>query len=138
MSAKRGAAGAAEKLGSPVMLRRFGWAFLLAWVFCVFYTEAVEGYTGSRWAELGLGSSGAQVFFSGLPVFASIAMLVAIVCLEKRLGSPVAHPLLFWLAPLATALSTPLLFWERARRHRLSRCSFWARCSRAWAAGSCG
>ena len=51
------------------------------------------------------------MFFSGLPVFASIAMLVAIVCLEKRLGSPVAHPLLFWLAPLATALSTPLLFW---------------------------
>lgn len=112
MGAKAGGvAGAAEKLGSPIMLRRFGWAFLLAWVFCVFYTEAVEGYTGNRWAELGLGGSGAQVFFSGLPVFASIAMLVAIVCLEKQLGSPVAHPSLYWLAPFATAISTPLLFW---------------------------
>ena len=24
-------------------LRRLGWAFLLAWVFCVFYTNAVSG-----------------------------------------------------------------------------------------------
>lgn len=113
MGAKAGCgAGAGGRFGSPIMLRRFGWTFLLAWVFCVFYTEAVEGYTGNRWIELGFGGPGAQVFFIGLPVFSSIAMLVAIVCLEKRLGSPVFHPLLFWLAPLATALSTPLLFWN--------------------------
>ena len=112
MGAKaEGSARVIGRLGSPIMLRRFGWAFLLAWVFCVFYTEAVEGYTGGRWAELGLGGPGAQVLFSGLPVFSSIVMLAAIVCLEKRLGPPVAHPSLFWLAPSATALSTPLLFW---------------------------
>ena len=112
MSAKRGAAGAAEKLGSPVMLRRFGWAFLLAWVFCVFYTEAVEGYTGSRWAELGLGSSGAAGVLqraAGVRFHRPCSWLL---CAWRSGSAPrLAHPLLFWLAPLATALSTPLLFW---------------------------
>ena len=92
-----------------VPLRRLGWAFLLAWVFCVFYTGVVDGYAGS----LGSWESGAMrsLLFSGLPVSMSVVMLALIVGFEKRLGSPTEHPALFLVAPAATALSTPLLFW---------------------------
>ena len=110
--AAEGAVGTERLARPPILLRRFGWALLLAWVFCVFYTETVQGYTGNRWAELGFEGPFVHLFFSGLPVFASIATLVAIVCLEKRLGAPVAHPALFWFAPAATAVSTLLLFWN--------------------------
>ena len=92
-------------------LRRLGWAFLLAWVFCVFYTDAVSGYTGAKGATLAPGA-GWDLFFTGLPVSMSVIMLVLIVVLEKRLGSPTQHAALFWVAPLATAASTPLLFCE--------------------------
>ena len=92
-------------------LRRLGWAFLLAWVFCVFYTNAVSGYTGAKASTLAVGA-GWDLFFTGLPVSMSVVMLVLIVVLEKRLGSPAQHAALFWIAPLATAVSTPLLFCE--------------------------
>lgn len=92
-------------------LRRFGWALLLAWVFCVFYTGVVEGYSGVLLAEAQPGNEGAQIVFGGLPVFMSVLMLLCIVAFERRLGSPGSHPVLFWIAPLATALSTPLMFW---------------------------
>lgn len=91
-------------------LRHFGWALLLAWVFCVFYTNAVEGYSGRLWAEARPGDEAIQIFFSGLPVFMSVVTLALIVGLERRLGSPGDHRALFWVAPLATALSTPFLF----------------------------
>lgn len=93
-------------------LRRLGWAFLLAWVFCVFYTNAVSGYTGAEASSLAGGGAGWDLFFTGLPVSMSVVMLVLIVVLEKRLGSPAQHAALFWIAPLATAVSTPLLFCE--------------------------
>lgn len=92
-------------------LRQLGWAFLLAWVFCVFYTNAVSGYTGAKASTLA-GGAGWDLFFTGLPVSMSVVMLVLIVVLEKRLGSPTQHAALFWIAPLATAVSTPLLFCE--------------------------
>ena len=92
-------------------LRRLGWAFLLAWVFCVFYTNAVSGYTGAKASTLAVGA-GWDLFFTGLPVSMSVVMLVLIVVLEKRLGSPAQHAAMFWIAPLATAVSTPLLFCE--------------------------
>lgn len=92
-------------------LRRLGWAFLLAWVFCVFYTNAVSGYTGANASTWAVGA-GWDLFFTGLPVSMSVVMLVLIVVLEKRLGSPAQHAALFWIAPLATAVSTPLLFCE--------------------------
>lgn len=90
-------------------LRRLGWAFLLAWVFCVFYTDAVNGYTGAKGASL-VSGVGWDLFFTGLPVSMSVVMLVLIVVMEKRLGSPTQHAALFWVAPVATAVSTPLLF----------------------------
>lgn len=91
-------------------LRRFGWAFLLAWVFCVFYTEVVDGYAGNLDSWLVGYGLGEQLFFSGLPVFMSVGMLVIIVLGERRLGTPADSRLLRWLAPVATAVSTPLLF----------------------------
>ena len=87
-------------------LRRLGWAFRLAWVFCVFYTDAAGGYTGAKASTLATGA-GWDLFFTGLPVSMSVVMLVLIVVLEKRLV-------------------------------RRRRCSWWARCSRASAAVSCG
>ncbi len=94
-----------------VPLRRFGWAFLLAWVFCVFYTEVVEGYVGGNSEWLGSNSLFDLLFFSGLPVLMSVITLVVIVCAERRFGSPVDHAVLLRIAPVATAVSTPLLFW---------------------------
>ena len=93
-------------------LRRFGWAFLLAWVFCVFYTEVVDGYVGGK-GDWALSSDLlTHLFFSGLPVLMSIVTLVVVVYVEPRLGAPVEHPVLLWVAPAAAALSTPLLFWS--------------------------
>ena len=68
-------------------LRRLGWAFLLAWVFCVFYTNAVSGYTGAKASTLAVGA-GWDLFFTGLPVSMSVVMLVLIVVLEKRWARP--------------------------------------------------
>ncbi len=99
-----------SRAGKPVMLRRFGWSFLLAWVFCVFYTQVVDGYVSDQAIVHPLEGLGVQLLFGGLPVFSSVIALTLIVCLENRLGAPVAHPRLFWLAPAATALSTPLFY----------------------------
>lgn len=91
-------------------LYRFGWAFLLAWVFCVFYTQVVDGYIGGADSFIKELGTFMHLFFIGLPVFMSIVMLILIVSLEKRFGSPVDHRIIFLLAPLLTAISTPLLF----------------------------
>ncbi|WP_417143719.1 response regulator transcription factor [Raoultibacter massiliensis] len=102
--------GIARMVARFTPLRRFGWSFLLAWVFCVFYTEVVEGYAGKLGVWFGAYGSFELLFFTGFPVFMSVVMLVAIVLGEKRFGSPTEHLPLFFIAPVATALSTPLLF----------------------------
>jgi DNA-binding CsgD family transcriptional regulator len=88
-------------------LHRFGWAFLLAWVFCVFYTTAINGYAGTTVQIQGIFL---PFFFRAFPLFMSVIMLVIIVLSEKRLGSPASHPSLQFIAPLTMAVSTPLLF----------------------------
>lgn len=102
--------GIAKLVARFAPLRRFGWSFLLAWVFCVFYTEVVDGYAGDLGLWFGSYGSFELLFFTGFPVFMSVVMLVAIVLAEKRFGSPTEHSSLFAIAPVATALSTPLLF----------------------------
>ena len=89
--------------------RRLGWAFLLSWVFCVFYTDAAGGHTGAGVAASAYGA-GWELFFTGLPVSMSVVMLALVVVMERRWGSPAQHAALFWVAPVATAVSTPLLF----------------------------
>ena len=92
-------------------LHHFGWAFLLAWVFCVFYTNELEGYIGSQsTAQANTIDLLTFFFYACLPLTASVIMLVIIVVCEKRLGSPSSHPKLFWIAPLSTSFATSLLF----------------------------
>ena len=78
-------------------LRQLGWAFLLAWVFCVFYTNAAGVLSGdaipdageaAAGASSGASSMGAALFYAVLPLAASVATLAAIVLAEPRIGSP--------------------------------------------------
>ena len=100
-------------------LRQLGWAFLLAWVFCVFYTNAAGVLSGDEipggggaaaGAPSGPSSMGAALFYAVLPLAASVAPLAAIVLAEPRIGSPTSHRPLFVVAPALTAASTPFMF----------------------------
>ncbi len=91
-----------------VPLRQVGWAFLLAWVFCVFYTNAVGDIGGT--AHMAAPTLAWSLFSLMLPLAASVASLVVIVVLEPRFGAPTAHRRLVIAAPLLTAASTPLMF----------------------------
>ena len=73
-------------------LRQLGWAFLLAWVFCVFYTNAAGVLSGdaipdaveaAAGASSGASSMGAALFYAVLPLAASVATLAAIVLAHK-------------------------------------------------------
>ena len=92
-------------------LRRLGWAFLLAWVFCVFYTDAAGGRTGAQAEALAMGMGYTYIYWAsrchvgGSRSRSSWGW-------SDGWGSPVRHPALFWVAPMATAVSTPLLFCE--------------------------
>ncbi len=77
---------ATSRLITPIPLRRFGWAFLLAWVACIFYTNAVAGYGTA--ADESIERIGGGFAMSLLPVGSSVAMLAVIVALERKLGSP--------------------------------------------------
>ena len=85
---------------------RMGWSFLLAWVFCVFYTAALGGTSIDSMG----GTSVASLVLSVLPVSASVITLVVVVLLERRMGSPIAYKWALYLAPLTAGFATPLLF----------------------------
>lgn len=101
-------------------LRQLGWAFLLAWVFCVFYTNAAGVLAGDTVPHAGEAAAGAvsgasasiaaSLFYAVLPLAASVATLAAIVLAEPRIGSPTSHRPLFVVAPALTAASTPFMF----------------------------
>ena len=89
-------------------LRQPGWAFLLAWVFCVFYTNAAGVLSGDAIPNAGEAAAsaapvptsiGAALFYAVLPLAASVATLAAIVLAEPRIGSPTSHRPLFVVAP---------------------------------------
>ena len=87
-------------------LRQLGWAFLLAWVFCVFYTNAA----GTLSEGTGPTSVPALLFYLMLPVGASVATLAGIVIAEPRFGAPTSRCALLVAAPILAAVSTPLMF----------------------------
>lgn len=89
-----------------IPLRKIGWAFLLAWVFCVFYT----GAAGDLFDGAGQTPFGFNLLYAIAPLAASVAVLLAIILLEPRLGSPTSHPRLVAAAPILTAASTPLMY----------------------------
>lgn len=110
-----------------VPLRQLGWAFLLAWVFCVFYTNAAGALSGdavpgiggvaapdadgsASGASSGASSIAVALFYAVLPLAASVATLAAIVLAEPRIGAPTSHRSLIIAAPLLTAVSTPFMF----------------------------
>lgn len=84
--------------------RNAGWAFLLAWVFCVFYSGSMDGMAAS-WQT---GAFGVAV--SVLPVAAAVAVIAALLLAERRWGGPAEHRAVAYGAPLAAAVGTPLLF----------------------------
>lgn len=82
---------------------RFGWAFLLAWVFCMFYLEP------PALQAIGIDDLGfaARFAFDIMPVACSAATLVVILalCRESPLGSKLPVKV---MAPIATAGGTLL------------------------------
>lgn len=84
-----------------------GWAFLVAWVFGLFYLQPSDGEMGAR---TGLPSTGA--FWADVeplvPVTITVGALVVILLLEKTKGAPSDYPFLFAAAPVAMAVGTPL------------------------------
>ncbi|MEE8715478.1 MAG: helix-turn-helix transcriptional regulator [Coriobacteriales bacterium] len=109
-----------ERLGQVarrfIPARRFGWAFLLAWVFCVFYTDAAgvlasatSGASASQTTMPGPASLPA-LYYAAFPLFCSVATLVAAVLSERGHGSPLSRPNLTLAAPVACAVGTPLLY----------------------------
>lgn len=90
-------------------LRQLGWGFLLAWVFCVFYTNAV-GDVGQGMRTLADASLPARLFDALMPLGSSVISLAVILAFEPRIGAPTTHRPLTIIAPVLTAASTPFMF----------------------------
>lgn len=90
---------------------RFGWSFLLAWVFCVFYLGTID----CRFLiEPALHSKSlpflTQLIVSGLPVFASIATIGYAIAIEPRMGEIADRPRMRVVSPLIASIGTIAYF----------------------------
>ena len=90
---------------------RFGWSFLLAWVFCVFYLGTID----CRFLiEPALHSKSlpflTQLIVSGLPVFASIATIGYAIAIEPRMGEIAGRPRMRVVSPLIASIGTIAYF----------------------------
>lgn len=88
---------------------RLGWAFLLAWVFCVFYLQLFGTPSGDALINAGLAPTPLALFFDTFPVFVSVATLAAVIAVERRMGPPSAHPRLELATAVVASAGTPLL-----------------------------
>lgn len=88
--------------------RCLGWGFLLAWVFCAFYSGSMDG--SSMVVDAMGGGVARRLAVSVLPVGSAVVSLIAIVAAERRLGPPTNCRALVVAAPLAVAVATPMLF----------------------------
>lgn len=88
--------------------RCLGWGFLLAWVFCAFYSGSMDGLSMVVDA-MGVGVA-RRLALSVLPVGSAVVSLVVIVAAERRLGPPTNCRALVVAAPLAVTVTTPMLF----------------------------
>ena len=88
--------------------RCLGWGFLLAWVFCAFYSGSMEGL--SMVVDAMGGGVARRLAMSVLPVGSAVVSLVVIVAAERRLGPPTNCRALVVAAPLAVTITTPMLF----------------------------
>ncbi|WP_294418767.1 helix-turn-helix transcriptional regulator [uncultured Senegalimassilia sp.] len=87
--------------------RCLGWGFLLAWVFCAFYSGSMDGL--SLVVDAMGGGTARRLALSVLPVGSAVVSLVVIVAAERRLGPPTNCRALVVAAPLAVAVTTPML-----------------------------
>ena len=88
--------------------RCLGWGFLLAWVFCAFYSGSMDGL--SMVVDAMGGGAARRLALSVLPVGSAVVSLVVIVAVERRLGPPTNCRALVVAAPLAVTVTTPMLF----------------------------
>ena len=88
--------------------RCLGWGFLLAWVFCAFYSGSMDGL--SMVVDAMGGGVARRLAVSVLPVGSAVVSLIVIVAAERRLGPPTNCRALVVAAPLAVAVATPMLF----------------------------
>ena len=88
--------------------RCLGWGFLLAWVFCAFYSGSMDGL--SMVVDAMGGGAARRLALSVLPVGSAVVSLVVIVAAERRLGPPTKCRALVVAAPLAVTVTTPMLF----------------------------
>ena len=87
--------------------RCLGWGFLLAWVFCAFYSGSMDGL--SMVVDAMGGGVARRLAMSVLPVGSAVVSLVVIVAAERRLGPPTNCRALVVAAPLAVTVTTPML-----------------------------
>ncbi|WP_303870063.1 response regulator transcription factor [Senegalimassilia anaerobia] len=87
--------------------RCLGWGFLLAWVFCAFYSGSMDG--SSMVVDAMGGGVARRLAVSVLPVGSAVVSLIVIVAAERRLGPPTNCRALVVAAPLAVAVATPML-----------------------------
>lgn len=88
-------------------VRCLGWAFLLAWVFCVFYSGSMDGLASTIEQQTGGGPT--ELMLNVLPVGSAVATLIIAVAAEKRLGPPTSSRKIIVGAPLVAAAATPVL-----------------------------
>ena len=88
--------------------RCLGWGFLLAWVFCAFYSGSMDGLSVA--VDAMGGGTARRLAVSVLPVGSAVVSLVVIVAVERRLGPPTNCRALVVAAPLAVTATTPMLF----------------------------
>lgn len=88
--------------------RCLGWGFLLAWVFCAFYSGSMDGL--SMVVDAMGGGVARRLAVSVLPVGSAVVSLIVIVAAERRLGPPTNCRALVVAAPLAVTVATPMLF----------------------------
>ena len=88
---------------------RLGWAFLLAWVFCVFYLQLFGVPSGDTLIAAEAVPKTLTLFFDAFPVFVSVATLAAVIAAERRVGPPSAHPRIELAMAVIASVGTPLL-----------------------------
>ena len=87
--------------------RWLGWGFLLAWVFCVFYSGSMDGL--SAFVNAQAEGFAQKMLVGALPVGSAVVSLGIIAGVEKRFGSPAENRALAAGAPIAVAIATPVL-----------------------------
>ena len=88
--------------------KSLGWGFLLAWVFCMFYSGSMDSL--SNYADVSSLSLALQLATSVLPVSFAIVTLAFVVALERKHGSPAQNRTLRIACPVVTAAGTLCMF----------------------------